>query len=329
MKQKLSKLSQLNSILLTLLALIFSVKANAQISNAFKYQTVVRNSLGQPIANQSMSFRISIHSGNAQGNVLYSEILLDTTSDAGIANLLVGTGQVIIGNFTQIDWSSGDFYMQIEVDPNGSSNYLNMGTSALASVPFALYARSSAGASLWSGDSHSVYFNGSVGVNGPVMVDPSGMDTILFEVHDSYGYPILRVTESGIRMYIKSGTKSNKGGFQVYGSPDGGSHGVCLMTLTADSIRFYIADTLGLGGRGGFKVQGYKLGSNGLKSRFTPTETIDNEVSMQDKLLKLENTAAELQIHILELEKQNKSLLEQMRYLKTVVEKNNIPDNPK
>jgi len=329
MKQELPGLAHTNRILISLFALMFSLVVDAQLSDAFKYQTVVRNNSGQAIANQSMSFRISIRTGDPQGNMIYSELQAAITTDAGIANLLVGTGQVITGNFSQIDWSSGDYYLQIEVDPSGGSNYSNMGTSVLASVPFALYSRSSAGTSLWSGDSHSVYFNGSVGVNGPVYQETLSMDTTLFEVHDRFGYPILSITESGIRMYIKSGSKSSKGGFQVYASAGQKISPQCLMSLTGDSIRFYIRDTTDLGGRGGFKVQEFFLGGKGIKSGSLITGTNANQVSEQDKITRLENVATELQIRIMELEKQNRSLLEQMELLKAIVDTKNAPNKQK
>jgi hypothetical protein len=44
----------------------------------------------------------------------------------------------VSGNFSQIDWSSGSYYLAIELDTG--SGYVSMGTTQLLSVPYALYA---------------------------------------------------------------------------------------------------------------------------------------------------------------------------------------------
>ncbi|MCU0377754.1 MAG: DUF1566 domain-containing protein, partial [Bacteroidales bacterium] len=54
------------------------------------------------------------------------------------------TGLVITGNFSLIDWSSGNYYLKTETDPTGGTNYTISGTSQFLSVPYALYAKSAA-----------------------------------------------------------------------------------------------------------------------------------------------------------------------------------------
>lgn len=52
----------------------------------------------------------------------------------------MGAGSATIGQFSNIDWSSGSFFIKTEVDVLGGTNYTLSGVSQLLSVPFALYA---------------------------------------------------------------------------------------------------------------------------------------------------------------------------------------------
>lgn len=234
----------------------------AQMPQGFKYQTVVRNSSGIAIANQKMAFRLSILAGSAQGTAIYVETQTEQTSPMGIASLMVGSGAAVTGRFDQINWAGGNFYLQIELDPSGGTNYSLMGTSQLLSVPYALYAQSS-GAGQWIGDSKSIYYNGWVGVGGNVKQDTSTNDTILFEVKDSKGAPIFTVLESGVRIYVESGSKGSKGGFAVGGRSAVKGGPADLMWITNDSIRLYIDDPGTKGSKGGFAVGGRSPGTKG------------------------------------------------------------------
>ena len=242
-------------------------KLMAQMPQGFKYQTVVRNSSGLAIANQNMSFRLSILAGSAQGTAVYVETQTEQTSPLGIASFMVGSGTAITGSFSLINWASGNFYLQIELDPSGGTNYALMGTSQLLSVPYALYAQSS-GDGLWTGDSKSIYYNGWVGIGGSIKQDTATHDTILFEVNDSKGAPVFRVLESGVRIYVESGSKGSKGGFAVGGRSAVKAGPADLMWITNDSIRLYVDDPGTKGSKGGFAVGGRSAGTKGEAVNF-------------------------------------------------------------
>jgi hypothetical protein len=112
----------------------------AQSPAAFKYQAVVRDANYAPIVAQTVRLRFSILVGSVSGSTVYQEFHQPTTSPLGLVALNVGEGTVLSGTFDAIDWGSDDYYLQIEVDPAGGSNYLLLGTSQLLSVPYALYA---------------------------------------------------------------------------------------------------------------------------------------------------------------------------------------------
>ncbi|MBN2174695.1 MAG: hypothetical protein JW731_11215 [Bacteroidales bacterium] len=123
--------------------LLFGLSLLAQTPQAFKYQAIARDNAGNLIANQNVSFRISILQGSAGGTCVYTETHALKTNDFGLANLNVGGGVPVSGNFSTIGWGSNTYFLKIEMDPLGGSAYQLMGTSQLLSVPYALYARNS------------------------------------------------------------------------------------------------------------------------------------------------------------------------------------------
>lgn len=115
--------------------------AVAQVPSAFNYQTVVRNSSGEVLANQSVSFKISILLNSATGTAKYVEKHSATTNDFGLVNLKIGNGTVVSGSFTPSNWGSNSHFVKVEIDVNGGSSYTHMGTSQLSAVPYAFHAK--------------------------------------------------------------------------------------------------------------------------------------------------------------------------------------------
>ena len=126
---------------LSLLFLLTTFFALAQAPNLFKYQAVARNTAGDVLANQSVSFEISILQNSTSGTSVYTETHAVTTNQHGLANLNIGGGAVVSGNFATIDWGAAIYFIQVKMDAAGGSAYVLMGSSQLLSVPYALSAR--------------------------------------------------------------------------------------------------------------------------------------------------------------------------------------------
>ncbi len=252
------------------LMILFLISAHlelkAQMPQGFKYQTIVRDN-GLAVANEIIPIRLSILSGGPSGAAVYVETQNPLASPLGVVSLMVGQGTPSAGTFSQIDWSSGNFYLQVEVDVHGTGTFSLMGSSQLVSVPYALYAQSS-GASQWLGDSKSLYTNGSVGIRGPIDTTGLGNDTILFEVQDRNHKPVFRVLESGVRIFVESGSKGAKGGFSVGGRSAVKGGPADLLWVTNDSIRLYVDDPGTKGAKGGFAVGGRSPGVKGASVDF-------------------------------------------------------------
>jgi hypothetical protein len=109
----------------------------AQSPQAMKYQTVVRNSAGEPIANSDVSLQLTILENG--GNV-YQESHDETTNAFGLINVNIGEGDSS-DDLSDVSWDQGSYDLEIAIDLNGGSNYETIGTSPLLSVPFAFMAQ--------------------------------------------------------------------------------------------------------------------------------------------------------------------------------------------
>ena len=135
----------------------------AQAPQAFKYQSIIRNAAGNPMASANVTVRATVHDGSAAGTVVYQETHAATTNQFGLINLSIGSGTVISGNFSTINWGSGSKWIEIEAD--FGAGYLPMGTSQLLSVPYALYSGN-------GGTPGATGTTGAAGMNG--MTGPTG-----------------------------------------------------------------------------------------------------------------------------------------------------------
>ena len=132
-------------LLLTLIVITTIQVANAQAPQGIPYQAVARDNAGNLIKNQPISLRFSIHDGSASGAVVYLETHSVTTDALGLFSVNIGGG-TSSATLTDVNWGSGAKYTQVELDVAGGSNYIDMGTTQMMSVPYALYAGSSAAA---------------------------------------------------------------------------------------------------------------------------------------------------------------------------------------
>ena len=125
-----------------LLAFVATIATFAQAPQGFNYQATVRNNTGALIVNQIVLVKFKVYQNTATGTLIYSENQTATTDDLGHIALVVGQGTATTGTFSTINWGSGSYYLGIEL--NSGTGYVAMGTTQLLSVPYALYANSSA-----------------------------------------------------------------------------------------------------------------------------------------------------------------------------------------
>jgi hypothetical protein len=129
------------------LILIFAIYncllSYGQSPQGINYQAVIRNLSGLSVNNTLIGLQFRILQGSALGNDVYTEQFIETTSNIGLVNVVVGEGTPVSGAFNTIDWASGPYFLEVSADINGGSNYMLMGSQQMMSVPYALYAENS------------------------------------------------------------------------------------------------------------------------------------------------------------------------------------------
>ncbi len=150
-----------------------------QSPQLINYQGVARNVSGAPITNQNISLRMTIRSGSPIGNVEYQETHSVTTSNLGLFTLKIGNGSTSSGAIVNIDWANSTHFLEIEMDQNGSSNYIQMGTSQLVSVPYALHATTVEIDQVNDEDADSLNELQTLGINGDTISLSNGGGSVV------------------------------------------------------------------------------------------------------------------------------------------------------
>jgi len=205
----------------------------AQIPNEFNYQAVIRDNSEELIKNQNVSIKISIL--DESETVLYSETHAVTSNAYGMINLKVGSGVPVINAYETIEWVGTSKFIKVEADINGGTAYVDVGTSELVSVPFAIHANS---ASILGSD--KVY---------------STETDSLFVVKDSNGNVVFAVFPDGAQIFVDESVKGKVGGFAVSGRNPNKAEGLDIFKVTPDSTRVFVNE-ISKGKVGGFAVSG-------------------------------------------------------------------------
>ncbi|MBN2682775.1 MAG: hypothetical protein JXR58_09730 [Bacteroidales bacterium] len=132
-------MKRLFTLIIVAIALISNI--NAQTPYMFKYQAVARTNDGNPISNETVAFRISVLQGNETGSEVFSETHSLLTNNFGLISFNIGAGNLIAGDLSTINWSSDIYFVKVEMDDEGGSDYEHMSTSQLLSVPYAMHAK--------------------------------------------------------------------------------------------------------------------------------------------------------------------------------------------
>jgi len=130
----------MKKLVFLLFTFLFTISSFSQAPQGISYQAVAFNLGGSPIDNGNIGIKISIIDNSISGTVVYSETHSKTTNAQGLFNLNIGQGSAIAGSFSSINWGTNSKFLKVEVDPAGGTNYTNIGTNQLMSVPYALFA---------------------------------------------------------------------------------------------------------------------------------------------------------------------------------------------
>lgn len=134
-------------MILIILVTVFSAPGLlAQVPDGFNYQAIARDeTTGEPLQNTLLNVRIAILSSISPDVVVWEEEHSLYSNEFGLFTLQVGDPSASYvggsaGSFSEIDWTSGSYYLRPGVLKSGGSWQL-MTPSKLIAVPFAMMAR--------------------------------------------------------------------------------------------------------------------------------------------------------------------------------------------
>ena len=107
------------------LFMITSVAGFAQQPAQVNYQGVARKADGSPVAEQAISLRLSIHDGAPGSPAVYTETRTLRTNKFGLFTTVIGSAGANsqTGSMSAVAWSTGNKFLQVELDPEGGSNF--------------------------------------------------------------------------------------------------------------------------------------------------------------------------------------------------------------
>lgn len=135
-----------NTLLLGLFLVSASISLNsfAQAPSNLSFQAVIRNANNFLVVSSPVGVRVSLLQGSTTGTTIYAETHTPTSNTNGLITLEIGGGKVLNGDFKNINWGLGNYFIKVETDPAGGTNYSITTTTQVLSVPYALYAKKSA-----------------------------------------------------------------------------------------------------------------------------------------------------------------------------------------
>ena len=118
--------------------------------NGITYQAVIYNPLPKnfpgsnleniPMANKAICIQFTLV--DAVSRTEYQETIATTTDQFGMVNLIIGSGKQsggYVASYANVNWSNHNKYLRIALDStNKCSNFEDLSTNPLSSVPFAL-----------------------------------------------------------------------------------------------------------------------------------------------------------------------------------------------
>jgi len=132
----------MKKILLTTICLAFATFSFSQtVPQGINYQALARDASGDVLMNQALAIQFSVISDINTSAISWQETHTATTNDYGLFSAIIGQGtSTNVGTsltFDVIDWGLSNHLLKVEIDYG--SGYVNMGTTAFMSVPYALH----------------------------------------------------------------------------------------------------------------------------------------------------------------------------------------------
>jgi uncharacterized protein (TIGR02145 family) len=122
------------------LGLLLAISCVAQLPQGMSFQAVIYSNDNKVMPDSAIGVRFSILQGE---EVIYIERHRPMTNSNGQVALIIGTGIVEYGTYSDIPWEKGNMRLRREYDVKGGTDYKITGEEFLYAVPYALMAERS------------------------------------------------------------------------------------------------------------------------------------------------------------------------------------------
>ncbi|MBF8150864.1 hypothetical protein ITJ86_13205 [Winogradskyella sp. F6397] len=210
---------------ITLLILFLTTLGFAQ--NGINYKAVIKDNIGNVVANDLVVVQFSILQGAAQTNV-FTETHSPSTDENGIITVNIGEGTPVSGTFASIDWASEDHYLNVQI--NVGDGLTDMGTTQFKTVPYAI----ASGDKSWEVETDNVHVltkNVGIGTTAP---------TDLLHIYDD--------ETSGINLSVPNFSDVSQ--IEFKNGSETGFHSFYKILNREDALRFELDTDLSATGEG-------------------------------------------------------------------------------
>lgn len=122
------------------LFLSFVISVKGQNSN-IPFQGIALDNQNKALSQKTIGLKLSLLYGSSTGTLVYAERHTSTTDNFGLFQLNIGEGTALTSTFSTIDWSKSNYYVKVEMDLLGGTNYTVNTVTKLGYAPFAFYAQ--------------------------------------------------------------------------------------------------------------------------------------------------------------------------------------------
>ena len=213
--------------------LLLSVTVFSQVPGNLNYQAVIRDGSGNLLTNTNVTLRFTITDGS---NDYYQETQSLTTDAYGVVSVKVGDGIPESGSWNNIDWTATGLGLKTEVQDG--SNWVDLGTSTFASVPFANHSASATNATnadfadsaaaaphlpiamayiTADNTNNTASLNGGYGFTGVYVFDNTTSKYLILTTSEDLGSnPVIIVTPKNYPGIIIANTNFSTSGHTIY-----------------------------------------------------------------------------------------------------------------
>ena len=125
----------MKKIFTLMILLTCTLMAKAQVAQGVCYQMIVKDKTGNIVSNTDVGIKFSILYGSPSGEIVFSDDTGEATNDQGLVTLFVKEKDLL-----SIDWGKGSYFLRMDIDLEGGTDYSLTSVTEILAKPFAMKA---------------------------------------------------------------------------------------------------------------------------------------------------------------------------------------------